>query len=107
MILAGGYRGHYVISDDFGRQITFGGRSLDRVWMFDGAYWEEMAPMDTVRDRPACSLFSGAQGKIKVSFLQISFGNKRQQSITLQGACSINLWTLVGLTLILEVPLSA
>ena len=64
--MAGGYRGHYVLTDDFGRQITFGGRSLDRVWMFDGAYWEEMAPMDTVRDRPACSLFSGAQGKIKV-----------------------------------------
>ena len=71
--MAGGYRGHYVLTDDFGRQITFGGRSLDRVWMFDGAYWEEMAPMDTVRDRPACSLFSGAQGKIKVR-------RKRQES---------------------------
>ena len=67
VVMAGGYRGHYVLTDDFGRQITFGGRSLDRVWMFDGAYWEEMAPMDTVRDRPACSLFSGAEGRIKVN----------------------------------------
>jgi hypothetical protein len=66
VLIAGGYTGHYVLTDDFGRKITFGGKSLDRAWLFDGTYWEEVAPMATVRDRPACSLIQKEDGTIKV-----------------------------------------
>ncbi len=66
--MAGGYTGHYVLRDDFGRDITFGGKPLDRVWLFDGNYWEPAAKMSTVRDRPACSLVQAADGGIKVLY---------------------------------------
>lgn len=33
-----------------------GGVAVSRAWLFNGDYWQDTAPLSTVRDRPACSV---------------------------------------------------
>ena len=44
-----------------------GGYALKTAWMYDGLYWERVANMGEVRDRPACSLVEDPDnGKVQV-----------------------------------------
>ena len=43
-----------------------GGIALNRAWLYDGYYWNEVADMSIVRDRPACSLLNLPNGSIRV-----------------------------------------
>ena len=43
-----------------------GGVTLNRAWLFDGYYWNEVSDMSQVRDRPACSLVNMPDGSVRV-----------------------------------------
>ena len=45
---------------------TGGGFSNGKTWMYDGKNWKEKKPIGVARDRPACSLISMPDGKVKI-----------------------------------------
>ena len=50
---------------DYEEVSSGGGIQTAKSYMFDGSTWEELAPMNIARDRPACSIISMPDGKVK------------------------------------------
>ena len=58
--MAGGYASdHEKPVDPFrpnGEKAYVPGHAINKAWMYDGFFWEEVPNLDFPRDRPACSL---------------------------------------------------
>ena len=51
--------------------VIFGGIPLKRAWLYDGYYWAEIADMQFVRDRPACSTVTKADGSVSTYVISL------------------------------------